>query len=213
MPAKTPTARPDIDFWQQRYLTGNTPWDNGQDDPELAAWLASGRLGPGDGPVAVPGCGSGLDLVLLARHGVDALGIDCTPLALALARQRLTAAACSAGLFEADVLTWTPPQPLGAIIERTCLCALHPDVWVAYSRRLHAWLRPGGHLFAQFEQVPRAGAAQGLLQGPPYHCDINAMHALFPGDHWVWPEAPFPRGDDGHHLSVVLQAIGPGAAP
>ena len=108
MPAKPPTARPDIDFWQQRYLTGNTPWDNGQD-----------------------------------------------------------AAACTAGLFEADVLTWTPPLPLGAIIERTCLCALHPDVWVAYSRRLHAWLRPGGRLFAQFEQVPRAGAAQGLLQGPP----------------------------------------------
>ena len=101
MAPKTSTARPDIDFWHQRYLTGNTPWDNGQD-----------------------------------------------------------AAACTAGLFEADVLTWTPPLP---------------------------------------------------LQGPPYHCDINAMHALFPGDHWVWPEAPFPRGDDGHHLSVVLQAIGPGA--
>lgn len=213
MSPKVPTARPDIDFWQQRYLTGNTPWDDGQDDSELAAWLASGTLGPGDGPVAVPGCGSGRDLVLLARYGIKALGIDCAPMALALARQHLTAAACSAGLFEADVLAWIPPQRLGAIIERTCLCALHPDVWVRYAARLHTWLRPGGRLFAQFEQIPRAGAAQGLIQGPPYHCDINAMHALFPGDHWAWPDAAYSRGGDGHHLSVVLQAIDPTTAP
>ena len=209
MPAKTPTARLDIDFWQQRYLTGNTPWDDGQDDPELVAWLASATLGPADGPVAVPGCGSGRDLVLLAQRGIEALGIDCTPMALTLARQRLQAAACSAGLFEADVLAWTPPQPLGAIIERTCLCALHPDVWVRYAVRLHAWLRPGGRLFAQFEQIPRAGAAQGLLQGPPYHCDINAMHALFPGERWAWLDAPRRHDGDGQHLSVVMQAIGP----
>ncbi len=213
MAPQPPMARLDIDFWQQRYLTGNTPWDDGQHDPELVAWLDRGALGPADAPVGVPGCGSGRDLVLLAERGIEALGIDITPMALELARQRLAAAGWPARLFEADVLAWTPPRPLGAIIERTCLCALHPDFWVRYADRLHAWLRPGGRLLAQFEQIPRDGAARGLLQGPPFHCDINAMHAVFPGDRWAWPAAPHPRDAAGQHLSVVLQAIGRAAAP
>ena len=33
-------------------------------------------------------------------------------------------------------------------------------------------------------QVLRAGAPEGRVDGPPYHCDINAMRALFPAARW-----------------------------
>ena len=199
-------AGPDISFWQDRYLTRRTPWDDGEDDPELMACLADGTLSPADAPVLVPGCGSGRDLRVLAAHGVDVIGIDYTPAAVALARERLAQSGLQARVEEADVLRWSPPSPVGAIIERTCLCALHPDHWVRYAQQLHSWLRPGGRLFAQFEQVARAGAASGLIEGPPYHCDINAMRALFTARHWQWPKPPYPNGGHGGHLSVLLTA-------
>jgi len=47
------------------------------------------------------------------------------------------------------------------------------------------------HLFALFMQAMRAGSTEGLIQGPPYHCDINGMRALFPADRWDWPKPPY----------------------
>lgn len=196
-------AGPDIAFWQNRYLEGKTPWDDGRPDPELLAWLGDGILSAADAPVLVPGCGSGRDLLLLAARGIVTLGIDYAPAAVAIARERLAQAGLAAQVDEADVLRWMPPAPVGAIIERTCLCALHPDHWVRYARQLHAWLRPGGRLFAQFEQLPRAESAEGFVVGPPYHGDINAMRALFPAAQWDWPKPPYPQGDGGH-LTVIL---------
>ncbi len=201
---------PDIPFWQQRYLTRQTPWDDGADDPELLAWLDTGQLTAQDAPVLVPGCGSGRDLPLIAARGIPVTGIDYTPAAVELARERLTRADLAAPLAlveQADVLVWAPSAPVGAILERTCLCALHPDHWQRYSQQLHAWLRPGGRLFAQFEQALRPGAAEGRVEGPPYHCDINAMRALFSADRWTWSKPPYPRGDEDDHLTVVLTRL------
>jgi len=200
-------AGPDIAFWQDRYLTRRTPWDDGEDDPELLAWLADGTLSASDAPVLVPGCGSGRDLAVLAARGIEVIGLDYAPAAVALSRERLVNAGLQARVEQADVLNWSPPVPIGAVMERTCLCALHPDDWVRYAQQLHAWLRPGGRLFAQFEQVPRAESADGWVQGPPYHCDINAMRALFMSERWSWPKPPYPPGTSGGHLSVVLTAL------
>jgi SAM-dependent methyltransferase len=199
-------AGPDISFWQDRYLNQQTPWDNGADDPEILTWLSDGTLSATDSPVLVPGCGSGRDLTLLASKGIAVTGLDYAPVAVAIARERLARAGLTAQVEQADVLSWSPPSPAGAIIERTCLCALHPDHWVCYAQRLHAWLRPGGRLFAQFEQVPRPESDEGWVKGPPYHCDINAMRALFTSERWDWPKPPYPHGGNGGHLTVVLTA-------
>ena len=60
-------------------------------------------------------------------------------------------------------------------------------------------------------RTARPGAAQGAIEGPPYHCDINAMRALFPALLWTWPKPPYPvvahpRGFS--ELAVVLQRGG-----
>ena len=66
-------AGPDVAFWQDRYLTQRTPWDDGEDDPELLARLADSTLSASDAPVLVPGCGSGRDLAVLAARGIEAV--------------------------------------------------------------------------------------------------------------------------------------------
>ncbi len=90
-------------------------------------------------------------------------------------------------------MAWQPDRPFDAVYEQTCLCALHPDDWIAYARQLHLWIAPGGKLFALFVQLLRPQAAEGYVQGPPYHCDVNAMRALFPESAWAWHKPPYAR--------------------
>ena len=197
---------PTLAFWQQRFEAGDLPWDRGAPSPQLAAWLAEGVLRPGQS-VLVPGCGSGHEVVALAAAGCAVTALDYASAAVALTQQRLREAGQQADVHCVDALQWMPDVSCDAVYEQTCLCALHPDQWVAYAAQLHAWLRPGGTLCALFMQARRDSAAQGVVEGPPYHCDINAMRALFRSSHWDWPKPPYaavphPRG--WAELPVVL---------
>lgn len=178
-------------FWQERFLSGQTAWDRGEPSPQLLAWLDSGALKPCR--IAVPGCGSGWEVAELARRGFEVVGIDYTAAAVARVRHLLAAQELYPPIVQADVLQWQPDQPLDAVYEQTCLCAIHPASWVAYAQQLQRWLRPGGTLWALFMQVRRPEAeTEGRALGPPYHCDMTAMQALFPTPHWRWPEPPHP---------------------
>jgi SAM-dependent methyltransferase len=184
-------AGPTREFWEQRFAAGNTPWDRGEANPQLGAWLASGALKPCR--LLIPGCGSGYEAAVLAKAGFEVTALDYAPVAIERTRKLLDAARLTATLVEADALTWRPDRAFDAIYEQTCLCALYPDQWRAYADQLHRWLAPGGRLFALFVQFPRPEAADGIMHGPPYHCDINAMRALFPDPRWSWPKPPYPR--------------------
>jgi SAM-dependent methyltransferase len=191
--ASATSSGPGVDFWQARFESGATPWDRGAPHPRLVEAIGSGMLAPCR--ILVPGCGSGHEVALLAAHGFDATGLDYAPAAVARARERLAGAGATAraGIVLADALQWLPQQPFEAVWEQTCLCALHPDHWTRYAAQLHRWLAPGGRLLAMFVQVSRDGAKTGLIEGPPYHCDVNAMRALFPADRWAWPRPPYER--------------------
>lgn len=199
-------AGPTKEFWGQRFAAGDTPWDRGASSPQLAAWIASGSLKPCR--ILVPGCGSGYEVADLALAGFEVTGLDYADAAIARTHERLRAAALDATLAQADALTWQPDGPFDAVYEQTCLCALHPDDWIAYAKQLHRWIAPGGKLFALFMQLLRPQAAEGYVQGPPYHCDVNAMRALFPDSTWAWPKPPYAR--TAHpaglaELAVVLE--------
>ena len=206
-PTRPASHGPDTAFWQQRFESGATPWDRGGANPQLMQWLSEGAFEALPGAIAVPGCGAGHEVAALAAAGHEVLAIDYTPAAVALTRQTLAAQQLRGEVVQADVLAWQPAAPLAAVYEQTCLCALHPDHWTAYAAQLHGWLRPGGRLFALFVQAPRDGGAQGFIEGPPYHCHIHGMRALFPAPLWEWPKPPYrqvphPRGFG--ELALVL---------
>lgn len=198
---------PDPAFWQERFATHTTPWDRGAASPQLDTWIAQGLFARG-ARVAVPGCGVGHELPALAAAGCRVSAIDYTAAAVQAARERLDAAGVRAvEVIQADVLAWQPDAPLDAVYEQTCLCALYPDHWRDYADRLHRWLRPGATLAALFMQARREGAGLGRIEGPPYHCDINAMRALFAQPHWQWPAPPYaqvPHPSGLSELAVVL---------
>lgn len=185
-------AGPTAAFWQEHFEKGRTPWDRGGASPQLQAWIAEGLLQPGQ-RVLVPGCGRGWEVVALAALGAEVTAVDLAPAALAACAGLLKDAGLSATLVEADLLQWQPAQPFDRIYEQTCLCAIHPDLWVRYAERLHAWLKPDGQLALLAVQALRPGAQEGRVEGPPYHLDINAVRALFPAHRWQWPKPPYAR--------------------
>lgn len=193
-------------FWQERFDTGQTGWDRGAPSPQLIHWIVNGELKPCR--IAVPGCGKGWEVAELAARGFDVTGIDYTPGAVKESQANLAQRGLTAKIIQADVLTHMPETPFDAVYEQTCLCALDPDHWIAYAEQLARWIRPGGYLYILFMQVERPGAKEGLKQGPPFHCDINAMHALFNSALWQWPDAlpvavPHPNGLN--ELAIRLQ--------
>lgn len=194
---------PTIDFWNERFRTGTTGWDRGAPHPRLVEQLAGGALQPCH--ILVPGCGAGHEVLALAAAGFDVTALDYASAAVERVRSRLEGAGLRATVTQADVRTWVPDIPFDAIWEQTCLCALYPDDWPAYAAQLGRWLRPGAALHALFMQAHRPGAAEGRIEGPPYHCDINAMRALFPSTLWDWPKPPYSRvAHSGHQEELGL---------
>lgn len=158
----------------------------------MQAWIEQGVLQAGQ-RILVPGCGRGWEVVSLAALGADVTAVDVAPAALQSCDKQLKGAGLRATLIEADLLQWQPAQPFDRIYEQTCLCAIHPDLWVRYTERLHDWLQPDGQLALLAVQALRPGAQEGLVEGPPYHLDINAVRALFPANRWQWPRPPYAR--------------------
>jgi trans-aconitate methyltransferase len=197
---------PTSDFWQQRFENNEIGWDRGSPNPQLSAWLDSGELQPCR--IAVPGCGSGWEVAELAGRGFDVTGIDYTAAAVEKTQALLLAQGLSAQVIQADVLTFQPKQKFDAIYEQTCLCAIHPEHWLDYAQQLRHWLRPQGSLWVLYMQMIRTAASEeGVIHGPPYHCDINGMRALFAERDWVWPRPPYAKvlhPNLSHELAVHL---------
>ena len=75
--------------WEGSYRKGETPWDLGGPAPPLVALLEGRTVDHrGAGRVLVPGCGAGHDVVAWQEAGMEIVGLDLSPSALAAARER-----------------------------------------------------------------------------------------------------------------------------
>jgi len=167
--------------WENRYQDKLTGWERGEVNQALLNWLDQGHLQPGT--ILIPGCGRSPEPGFLAELGFDVTGLDFAPSAIEHQRAEIKKSPKNLKLrFEqVDVLTWLPEQPVDAVYEQTCLCALQPKHRTAYERQLQRWLRPGGKLFALFMQTPED-------DGPPFHCDLEDMKTLFDDSRWYWQD-------------------------
>jgi SAM-dependent methyltransferase len=183
--------------WEARWQNQDTGWDRGGASPALTHWLERRQV---HGDVLIPGAGSGHEVLELARLGYAVTALEIAPTAVLQLRTRLHRNGLNAKVRQVDMLQWSAPQPFDTIYEQTSLCALPPERWPSYAEQLHGWLKPGGHLLAQFMQTGEPG-------GPPYDCPLAAMQALFSDALWVWPEAPAIRVDHPsgrHELCLAL---------
>jgi SAM-dependent methyltransferase len=147
MPSQEPesndSSRPE--FWDVRYAAGETPWDFHGVPAVLKTFLKASQ----PGSVLIPGCGSGYEVRAFHEAGWKVTAIDFSPVGVERARSELGALANC--VVQGDFFTRDfGSQRFDVIYERTFLCALPPDLWSAYVKRMTELLRPSGKLVGIF---------------------------------------------------------------
>ncbi|MEM6911586.1 MAG: methyltransferase [Verrucomicrobiota bacterium] len=157
--------------WEGRYQEGHTPWDKGAASPGLLDFL---RTHPWQGRrVVVPGCGLGHDVRALAAAGLESVGLDIAPSAIAAAQ---AAPAVPLASFHQADLFQLPARWRGAfdcVWEHTCFCAISPLHRQEYVAAIASLLRPGGTFLAVFFLDPETQS------GPPFGTTKEELHRRF----------------------------------
>ena len=123
-----------------RYL-GNPPWDTGITPPELLEIIEEKQ----PGRTLDLGCGTGTNLLTLAEHGWEVMGVDLALLSVLKARRKFRKAGLSALIFQGDVAAeLLPGQQFDLIFDIGCFHNLSAEGRERYQRNLKRWLAPGG---------------------------------------------------------------------
>ena len=146
--------------WEDRYQTGDMPWEKGEPSPGLVDFLAA-HPELLKGTVCVPGCGTGHDVRGWAKAGFQAFGFDLAPSAIRLGHEKTAAAGLRAEFRLADFLTDQPPRQFDWIFEHTLYCAIDPTLREEYAQAVLRWLKPDGQFLAVHYLIPDQ-------DGPPF---------------------------------------------
>jgi SAM-dependent methyltransferase len=152
-------------FWDERFISGFTPWDRGGVPQALSDFAAHSP------PLVtlIPGCGAAYELAALCELGWNVTAIDFSPAAVEKARAQL--GPWQERVIEADFFKYDPPQALQLIYERAFLCALPRTMWPQVAARYAQLLLPGALLagFFFFDVNPK---------GPPFGITAEQLDAL-----------------------------------
>jgi cyclopropane fatty-acyl-phospholipid synthase-like methyltransferase len=131
-------------LWDESYA-GSTPapWDIGQPQAAFARLAGRGLLA---GRVIDVGCGTGEHTLLAAAAGADALGVDISPRAIALAREKAAARDVGARFEVADALDLAKlGETFDTVIDSGVFHLFGDDSRPRYVASLAEVTRPGGH--------------------------------------------------------------------
>jgi SAM-dependent methyltransferase len=160
--------------WDASYRDGPPPWDAGA--PRAAVL----RLCDEDaftGPVLDAGCGSGEDALEIARRGLDVVGMDVAPTAVAQAREKAAARGIAATFEVGDALRL---EELGRRFATVLDCGLFhtfdDDERRRYVDGLAAVTAPGAtlHLLCVSDRLPEG-------PGPRRRVSQEELRAAFAG--------------------------------
>ncbi|MGB8646287.1 MAG: methyltransferase domain-containing protein [Anaerolineae bacterium] len=140
-------------FYEWFYLSGRPRWDTGITPPELVHLVEAEHLPPGR--ALDIGCGTGTNVIYLARHGFDVTGLDFVPRAIQQAQAKARAASVQAELFVADVLAPRSLPPVDFVLDIGCFHNFDAMARPRYVANLAQWTRSGGHylVYAFFPRV------------------------------------------------------------
>ncbi len=157
--------------WEERYRSGDMPWEKGSGSPGLVDFLRRHPELP-RGSALVPGCGTGHDVMTWARHGFRAAGLDLAPSAVRLSRERLREKGLEGEVRQGDFLRDDPWKRFDWIFEHTLFCAIDPTERDLYQAAVGRWLQPDGHLLAVHYMI-------GDREGPPFGCTQEELMTRF----------------------------------
>jgi len=159
-------------YWDERYLMGQTGWDIGYVSPQLKLYFDT--LTDKQLRILIPGGGNSYEAAYLLAQGfknvtvVDISEVVCQRLSQAYAAQGLTVV-CS------DFFEHTGSYDL--IVEQTFFCAISPALRVAYLQKMTELLVENGTLTGLLFNRSFEG-------GPPFGGSVDEYQALFENAHF-----------------------------
>jgi 2-polyprenyl-3-methyl-5-hydroxy-6-metoxy-1,4-benzoquinol methylase len=140
-----------IEFRQRiegAYRDGTAPWETGRPCSEIQRRLAAGDL-PTSGTALDLGCGSGVQTLLLAAHGLQVVGVDLSTTAIEEAQRRAAghAAGQRARFIAGDVTELRGiGEPFDVLVDRGCYHMARGENLDAFLHALERFSRAGTHL-------------------------------------------------------------------
>ena len=117
------------------------PWDTGISPPELLEFIETHK----PGRAIDIGCGTGTNVIALARAGWRVTGVDFAPRAIKLAKQKIKAANVHADLQVNDATKLDGiPGPFDLAFDLGCFHTIPENLRTKYLRQLERILVPGG---------------------------------------------------------------------
>jgi SAM-dependent methyltransferase len=192
MEAETRRGTPGF-TWEGTYVDDWAPWDIGR--PQRA-WIDLADAGEIRSPVLDSGCGTGEHALMLAERGLDVLGLDISPTAIARARQKAADRDLDAAFEVGDVLALGElGRTFATVMDSGVFHIFEDDERTRYVESLSSVVDPGSvlHLMCFSEHTPGEAGPRRVTQAE--------LHAAF------------AKGWDVERIEAKLLEVRPHWAP
>ncbi|MGB0389249.1 MAG: class I SAM-dependent methyltransferase [Ardenticatenaceae bacterium] len=148
------------------YYRKSTPWDTNQTPPEVVEFISRADITAGR--ALDLGCGTGTNVLYLARHGWQAIGVDYVAQPIKVAKQKAAQASLPCQFYQGDVsrLDALPLQPssFDYLLDIGCMHSLTPQAQSRYATHLAGLAQPGAYymLYAAQPRESRTGGQIGI---------------------------------------------------
>jgi SAM-dependent methyltransferase len=121
-------------FYDLSYRFWKPDWDTGLTPPEVIAEVENGRS---PGRALDLGCGTGTHAIYLAQHGFSVVGVDFSPKAIEMARQKAANTGATVDFRVGDVTRLDfLREPFNLILDVGCFHGLDADRRARYATHL-----------------------------------------------------------------------------
>lgn len=163
----------DKDFWDERYVSGNTGWDIGYASTPIVSYIDG--IKNKNMKILIPGCGNAYEAVYFVENGFnDVTLIDISPVITNRLKTKFGNDK-NISILNSDFFEHQGKYDL--IIEQTFFCSLHPARRESYCIKMNDLLNTGGSISgvlfnSEFEK-----------DGPPFGGTDTEYRELF-GKHF-----------------------------
>jgi len=156
-----------LSYWYFR----QPPWDTGISPPELLEFIKTHSAG-----CAIDiGCGTGTNVITLARAGWQVTGVDFAPRAITLAKQKLKEAHVRAEIQVKDATKMEGiAGPFNLAFDLGCFHGIHHNLQSKYLDQLERILAPGAFWLMYGFLSMGTDASPGLAEA-----DISSISSRF----------------------------------
>jgi SAM-dependent methyltransferase len=171
-PEPLPTGR--AASWDSAYRNAPPPWDIGRPQPAFVRLADEGLI---EAPVLDSGCGTGEHALFLAARGLEVVGVDISPSAIAKAREKAAARGVAPTFVVGDVMELEAlGRHFGTVIDSGVFHVFEtPGEEARYVANLHAVMEADGllHLMCFSDEEPGSWGPRRVT-----HDELRAAFAV-----------------------------------